>query len=58
LGSKTHDDIKTFDIETGEHQLDFDVWKGDSRNGWETGRYCIELWAGNECLQRKEFWVD
>lgn len=58
FGSKTHDDIKTFDIETGEHQLDFDVWKGDSRNGWETGRYCIELWAGNECLQRKEFWVD
>ena len=58
FGSKTHDDIKTFDIETGEHQLDFDVWKGDSRNGWETGRYCVELWAGNECLQRKEFWVD
>lgn len=58
FGSKTHDDIKTFDIETGEHQLDFDVWKGDSRNGLETGRYCIELWAGNECLQRKEFWVD
>ena len=58
FGSKTHDDIKTFDIETGEHQLDFDVWRGDSRNGWEAGRYCIELWAGNECLQRKEFWVD
>lgn len=58
FGSKTHDDIKTFDIETGEHQLDFDVWRGDSRNGWESGRYCVELWAGNECLQRKEFWVD
>ncbi len=58
LGSKTHDDIQSFDIETGEHQLDFDVWIGDSHNGWETGRYCIELWAGDECLSRKEFWVD
>jgi hypothetical protein len=58
LGSKTHDDIKTFDIETGEHQLDFDVWSGDPRDRWEHGRYCVELWAGNECLQRKEFYVD
>ena len=58
FGTKSHDDVKIFDIETGEHQLDFDVWNGDSRNRWEPGKYSVELWSGNECLQRKEFWVD
>ncbi len=51
LGNKTHGDTKTFDINTGEHELDFDVWNGDSRRGWEPGRYRVELWSGNECLQ-------
>lgn len=58
FGTKSHDNSLTFDIETGEHQLDFDVWSGESHNRWEPGKYMVELWAGNECLQRKEFWVD
>ncbi len=58
FGSRSHDDNQTFDIETGEHVLDFSVWSGDSRDNWESGKYTLELWAGSECLQRKEFWVD
>jgi len=58
IGSKSHDESHVFDIEPGEHSLDFDIWSGESGYRWEKGKYKLELWAGNQCLQTKEFWVD
>ena len=58
LGSKSHDDVQMFDIEPGEHEIEFNARSGDSNHRWEPGKYAVELWAGNECVQRKEFWID
>ena len=57
FGSKSHENVRVFDIQRGEHQLDFDVWAGEQHR-WEPGKYRVEVWADGECLQRKEFWID